>query len=136
VLPLPKFADEPASATSVVGDTPSNPPWNPTINCLLLTSTAEEPVSSNPNECVPSDVVTVPSNANTVFEPYPAPTGIGDKKCALSISLESIEKITPGVILSEPLSGDEYLPCPNGPAVTGNEPSTLHSTLTYLERFT
>ena len=105
---------------------------------------------------LPSAIVTLSSNANTVFEPLPAPTGIGDKKCAFWIltvpvsksiplnctpfdallSLESIENITPGVILSEPLSGDEYFACPNGPAVTGNELSTLQSTLTYLERFT
>ena len=30
----------------IVGDTPSNPLWNPTVNCLLAISVASEPVIS------------------------------------------------------------------------------------------
>ena len=77
-FPAPQ-SESPYLADLIVGDTPSNPPWKPTINCLLLTSVELEPVSSYPNALVPPCIVTVPSNANTVFPPCVADVGIGDK---------------------------------------------------------
>ena len=35
VLPAP-HCESSALADLIVGDLPSNPPWNPTVNCLLL----------------------------------------------------------------------------------------------------
>jgi len=50
---------------------------------------------------------------------------------------EPVENITDGIIVSSTPSnnGFVYAPCPNGEAVIGNEPSSEHSTLTYLELF-
>jgi hypothetical protein len=50
----------------VAGFTPSNPCWNPTINCAALFPTVNEPPF-------------VESKPNTEFEPTPAPVGIGYK---------------------------------------------------------
>jgi len=125
------------------------------VNCLFTTSVEAEPVNSYPKECVPPFIV-IPlwSNANTVLVPFPAPFGIGDKKCPLSsftnvvsksipeyfeefdelFSAEPVENTTDGVIELFPEIGDKYAECPNGPAIIGNEPYGFTSTLTYLER--
>ena len=44
-LPAPQ-SESPYLAFWTIGEIPSNPPWNPTVNCLLFLSTADEPVSS------------------------------------------------------------------------------------------
>ena len=50
----------------VAGFIPSNPSWNPTMNCAEVEPTANVP---------PFDA----SNPNTELEPTPAPVGIGFK---------------------------------------------------------
>lgn len=68
----------------IVGDIPSNPLWNPTINCLLLiiagVSDVDNVYAKFLVATTPSTIaVNAASNEKAVFPPTVAEAGIGDK---------------------------------------------------------
>ena len=82
-FPAPQ-SESPYLAFLIVGATPSNPSWKPTMNCLLLISDAVSDVDNEyPKflvETTPATIaVMLASNENAVFPPCVADVGIGAK---------------------------------------------------------